>query len=338
MILYPIEFRFPWMNALAPRGEWLLGASLRSRNTVLDMALYNVGDLTDAEIETLTRATNREGRVLIVYPSGWKSEDGIVLLDDHAAVRDRPGPLLEHFCIAGVGSSDLGAAALARDVANAVRAPVGAIVAGYGMMDVVTEGLGGWTYLRARNRLLDLVDDDLDDRAKRRDDAPDTADEASGGPHADGDAGDDTGDDTGDTSLVDTAWATPDVETLRRFFLDADRDIKMVVGHSKGCLSIADAMVRLARDPDPAVHDRIGRVRIITTGAVVRFPSVCANVTQYLGELDILGACNSRGNLPRVLVPNANHHLNTWVPYHLSMAQVLRHAETGGTHWVAETP
>ena len=46
--------------------------------------------------------------------------------------------------ITGVGSSALGSAALAWNVAEASGAPVLAIVPGYGVADVVTQALGGW--------------------------------------------------------------------------------------------------------------------------------------------------------------------------------------------------
>src|SRR5262245_9662059 len=46
--------------------------------------------------------------------------------------------------ITGVGSSALGSAALAWDISVALEKPVLAIVPGYGVADVVLEGLGGW--------------------------------------------------------------------------------------------------------------------------------------------------------------------------------------------------
>jgi hypothetical protein len=46
--------------------------------------------------------------------------------------------------ITGVGSSALGSAALAWDISFAIERPVLAIVPGYGVADVVLQGLGGW--------------------------------------------------------------------------------------------------------------------------------------------------------------------------------------------------
>src|SRR6478736_6198709 len=46
--------------------------------------------------------------------------------------------------ITGVGSSALGSAALAWDISRALGEPVLAIVPGYGVADMVLQGLGGW--------------------------------------------------------------------------------------------------------------------------------------------------------------------------------------------------
>ena len=46
--------------------------------------------------------------------------------------------------ITGVGSSALGSAALAWDISVALEKPVLAIVPGYGVADLVLQGLGGW--------------------------------------------------------------------------------------------------------------------------------------------------------------------------------------------------
>jgi len=319
-----------WMNpfdraSLPGIMPWPMGAPLKARNAFLDRVFYNVGGLTPAEEAMLTGTTTREGRILIVHPAGERGANGVMPFDDHAAVRDSPGALLDQFCVAGVGSSDLGAAALARDIANATRKPVGAIVAGYGLLDLAAEGLGGWAYLGTMNRILAMMDTVVraDTDPEETTDASAPAETAAWSPVRPG-------------AMLD-AWITRDCATLRRFFADEDREIRLLVGHSKGCLSLADTMTRLDRAGDPAIRDKLARVRIVTTGAVVRFPAVCADVTQYLGEMDVLGACNSRGGLPRVMVPQANHHLNTQLPYHMSLTGVLRHAETGRALWTPRT-
>lgn len=56
----------------------------------------------------------------------------------------RHAPSANALAIAGVGSSALGAAAFARNVADGLGEPVAAVVSGYGLADVLTEALGGF--------------------------------------------------------------------------------------------------------------------------------------------------------------------------------------------------
>ena len=90
--------------------------------------------------------TNIEGAILVVEPCADKASIRVQKFDTFDAFRSEPGDLLRHFTVAGVGSSDLGAAALARTLANHLDAPVGAIVAGYGLSDLLSEALGGWFF------------------------------------------------------------------------------------------------------------------------------------------------------------------------------------------------
>jgi hypothetical protein len=52
-------------------------AVLERRNTALDWVFYDVGNLTSAEFSWLSAETNREGSILIVWPSGAKGEVGV---------------------------------------------------------------------------------------------------------------------------------------------------------------------------------------------------------------------------------------------------------------------
>jgi hypothetical protein len=64
----------------------------------------------------------------------------------------------------------------------------------------------------------------------------------------------------------------PDTLILVRLLRHADRDIDTILGHSKGCLSIASAFegLSLVNKPSDIAHAK--RVRVITTGAVVELP------------------------------------------------------------------
>ena len=65
------------------------------------------------------------------------------------------------------------------------------------------------------------------------------------------------------------------------------------------------------------------RLRITTLGAVVGLPLAFKKVKQYLGALDWFGRANSSLGVMHERVPEAGHHLNPGVPYHMSVAALL---------------
>ena len=74
-------------------------------------------------------------------------------------------------------------------------------------------------------------------------------------------------------------------------------------------------------------------IRVITTGAAIELPNGFENAGQYLGTLDSFGAMNSRGagsfwnlssNKDIHWIPNAWHYVNTMLPFHMSINDVLR--------------
>ncbi len=271
--------------------------AVRARNAALDRMFYDVGNLTPEEYAMLIAETTLEGSILIVWPSGAKGDNGIGKFGTYRALRAQPGKLLRRFAIAGVGSSDVGAAAFARTVADRYDEPVGAIIAGYGVADLIAEALGGWFVLGAANRLM---------RAYHV--AVDRTSPGAGGP----------GPGIG-------IWpGAGDSETLLRLLLDDDRRILSVAGHSKGSLSIAYALEKLAGDATNwKARDRAMEMRITTAGAVVEFPNGFENVGQYLGSVDWFGRMNSRPGVDHETVPGAWHHLNTAYPMHMDFADIL---------------
>ena len=66
---------------------------------------------------------------------------------------NKEGPTIRAIAVAGVGSSALGTAALARSIADALDTDVAGIVTGYGLSDVMTEALGGWFVFGAADRI-----------------------------------------------------------------------------------------------------------------------------------------------------------------------------------------
>lgn len=131
-------------------------APIRARNNLIDQMFYDTGSLTTEEKIHLHALNNCdghifcEGHLLLVTPTGpgvgiRHFERARDLLTDETAG-------FAAIAVAGVGSSLLGTAALARNVADALGAPVAGIVSGYGMADLVAEALGGWLLLGAIDR------------------------------------------------------------------------------------------------------------------------------------------------------------------------------------------
>ena len=288
---------FPF--ATVPQAVTLpVSEAAKRRNTVLDSVFYDIGGLTSAERDKLVRETNIEGSILVVHPRGALGQDSVRKFDDYLELRAAPGELLRHFSIAGVGSSDMGAAALARSLADHLGEPVGAIVAGYGVSDLLAEALGGWFFFGTLNRAL------------RRD-----QDRAAA-----------TTDGTAEETAAAGFRLSPDTGSLVRLLRDEDRQIATILGHSKGCLSIALALEAIAETADEATVERAKAAQVITTGAVVAFPAGFDRVAQFLGQLDWFGAMNSRRGVDFTSVSDAWHHVNRAIPMHMDLGQVFQQA------------
>jgi hypothetical protein len=308
----PHAFLPPFLGMTS--AHWPVLTLTKQRNTALDQLFYDVGALSAAERAFLVQETNLEGAILVVYPQGARGDLSIVKYADHPTLRAAPGRLLRYFSIAGVGSSDLGAAALARNLADHVQEPVGAIVAGYGIADLLAEGLGGWFFLGANNQLLQYLHQGwaasqaLFERAAPAP-APRTAKAVAPPPAFVGGS---------------------DSNTLLQLLRDEAREIRILLGHSKGCLSIATALEALAVGGPAGVRQKAKAIRVITTGAVVELPDGFENAIQFLGELDGFGAMNSRLHKEYVKIPGAWHHVNTAIPFHLSIRDVMARADAQG--------
>ena len=136
-----LESRTPWREAALE--------SFRRRNAILDGIFYDIGKVTREEALTIAPWLAREGAILVVPPTGAGSLVLCGTVDDFFAAG---GPGIRILVVAGVGSSALGAAAFARNVADAFGTPVAAVVSGYGLADLLTEALGGWFWFGTLNR------------------------------------------------------------------------------------------------------------------------------------------------------------------------------------------
>ncbi len=277
-------------------------AACRLFNTVLDTVFYDtptlIKDLKRKDLELA--ATDEKPPSRIVQLDALANPEGSLLLIDATtspyvhqyksveAFLDSPYPetrAVEIATITGVGSSALGSAALAWDISLALGKPVLAIVPGYGVADVVLQGMGGWfgfglhDYLGAKS----VVQNSLANVA------PATAsvgrDLSASVPGAKTLHG---------APVFRQGCGSSDV--LHALMQDRAAPFTMVVGHSKGALAIGNAL----RTLDPLKTENL---KVVTLGCPIAEEAPGAHYFQYLGLFDALGQLNMWG-----------HHPNTWLP------------------------
>lgn len=270
----------------------------RRRNAALDALFYDVRRVGDAEAHALSPWLVAEGAVLRVPPSG----DGML----------RAYPSVERFVadggaacralgVAGVGSSALGAAAFARNVADAVGGDVAAVVSGYGLSDVLSEGLGGWFWFGGINRW------------RRWMDAPSWAAPLLPVPAGPGPA------------VLLGRLLSRDLAVVIDLLDDPRLGFDLVVGHSKGNLVLSEALYEQVRRAGAAGRAVRAETLVVTMSAAITMPPVFRRVVDVMGELDWFGRLNSDPAIAiDVTVPAAWHHTNTETDGHLPVTEVLR--------------
>jgi len=281
-------------------------AAWRVFNSMLDTVFYDVGALSLHERARLAAYARPEGSILIVYPAD--AGETIRVLTPAAFVREqlagRSDPVAT-VVIAGVGSSAIGTAALARDVADYLGTPVAGIVSGFGLADAVSEALAGWFVFGATNALREAVARFLDASALEdhvRDPETHSDLKAHVAP--------------ADTPKERFLYGSPDSTTLLYLLSKLGDRLQLLVGHSKGNYSIENALEGWAGPSN-------GHLDIVTLGAVIWFPPQFVNLQQFIGDIDYFGMLNSRIFVQRIGVPGAWHSLNTALPGHLSVRSAL---------------
>ncbi|SDZ13221.1 hypothetical protein SAMN05660209_04774 [Geodermatophilus africanus] len=278
---------------------------VKARNTLLDSLFYDVGSLSGEEQAQLSPLTDREGAIVVVPPSG---RGPLRHYRNAARYVNAEGDRIRALAVAGVGSSVIGTAAFARNVADAIGSDVAGVVTGYGFTDLITEALGGWFFFgaldRARMRFERLVE---------------TSRSALGSalPAALGGR---------DIEPVRQLRGAPgfDVETVVDILKARPEELVLLVGHSKGSLLLDYVLEQFVCELDGDDHELYDRLHVVTFGAVVDVPDQFKHVHQFLGSLDWFGGLNSRRSTPRSPVPGAWHHLNRRLPYHLDAVQALQ--------------
>lgn len=285
---------------------WGLG----SGSALFDTVFYDVTALSEEEQGVLIAGEQPEGGMLVLFPSkGGKGFRPTTVESFMAAGQMCEGVKVTAFTVSGVGSSDLGAAALARNVANYLGKPVAAIVAGHGTSDLLAEAMGGWFVLGMRNRLRYFTQM-----------LKDTGFMPGMGEHVQIE---------GRGAFQHLLDGSPDSRALLQLLWRGGMEADLLVGHSKGNFSIEIALEGLLRryaEREEPFPDKLRKLPIVTLGAAIYFPDAFSRVRQVIGTSDWFGMINStyvHGTIP---VVNALHSLNTALPNHLSVADALHRA------------
>jgi hypothetical protein len=250
----------------------------RMRNDAFDCFYYDIDAIADG---TVARAAElAEGGIIVVQPG---PDDGFAFYADaEAFLKSTARP--RTVAVAGVGSSAIGTAALAKNVAEAVQAPVAGVVTGYGAHDVLWEALGGWFWFRRLNRIHHWWD------------------ETSAQVRA-------------DHLFAAANVLSPDTKTLTELFSQPVPAFDVIVGHSKGNLSIAEALYAAQAEAPTAAAALLAHAHIVTISAAIYMPKG-AYVTDAIGTRDLFGKMNSDPRVEaEIKVPDAGHHTGrAWFP------------------------
>lgn len=295
-------------------------------NTMLDSLFYDVpglnrelaakdaptvasGEKPPSRIVDFDALADPEGSLLLIdatiapYVHRYKDVQ-LFLTSPYQETRD-----VEVVTITGVGSSALGSAALAWDISVALGKPVLAIVPGYGVADVVLQGMGGWfgfglhDFLQSKS----LIQNELASVA------PSTASIGRG-----------------------LSATTPDAKTvhggpvfrqgsgssdvLHALLQYREAPFRLLVGHSKGALQIGNAIRSL---PPGKSRD----LQVVTLGCPIAESVEGVDYRQYLGLYDALGQLNAWGNRPDDWMPTW-HTTNPTLPPAMD-AGALTHEAVG---------
>ncbi|MEO5379012.1 MAG: hypothetical protein H7832_14715 [Magnetococcus sp. DMHC-6] len=281
-------------------------APMRARNALLDALFYDEGALTAEELHELYAHPHREGSILVVSPKNSKNVKRIRPYKTVLEFMQAEGEYVTAIVVPGVGSSAVGAAALARNVANRYQIEVVGIVTGYGMGDLLTEVLGGWAFYGYKDwahyefgKFFEQMHKNLSD--------PDILKSIVSNKEY-------------KIPKIDLPMQQ-DAETLLEILAQQPQKLKLLLGHSKGSLLIDFVLEKIALEQKK--YSYCEDLTVVTLGTVVDLPEKFKKKFQFIGSLDWFGGMNSRLSIPRIYVPGVWHHLNTKLDFHMSVEKVL---------------
>ena len=270
-----------------------------------DLEVATSGEKLPSRIVDLGALTNPEGALLLIDTS---TAPYVHRYDNVQAFLDSPHPetrAVDVVSITGVGSSALGSAAFAWDLSTALGRPVLAIVPGYGVADMVLQGMGGWfgfglhDWLGTKSMVQNAVANVAPTTASVGRELAASVPEAKtlhGAPifrHGSGSS-----------------------DVLHALIRDRASPFGMLVGHSKGALQIGNALHGLDTEKTKGL-------RIVTLGCPIAEDAPGVTYDQSLGLFDALGQLNSWFHAP-------DHWPPTWHSTNLSLPLAMNAGAIAG--------
>ncbi|MCF1433503.1 cell envelope biogenesis protein OmpA [Agrobacterium vitis] len=285
----------------------------RLRNSSLDALYYDIRALTSDEAFYISDALAAEGLIMIVPPTGQGMLTLCETVDEYLL---RGGREVRAMAVAGIGGSAAGAAAFARNVADAIKAPVCAVVSGYGLGDVVAEALGGAFFfgpLGFLRRNFEMIDDLV---GRPQFGAYQRRPKPSQPPRR--------------TSL--------DADTVQALLCHPDLRFNLVTGHSKGNLIVAEALNAIEKEAPERLTILAERLQIITFSTRVGLPAPFSPPLAIIGELDWYGELNATAKVTNIVrVARAGHSTNTSLPGALKITDLLAQTLSASPANVSDT-
>ncbi|PWF41439.1 hypothetical protein [Massilia glaciei] len=123
-----------------------------------------------------------------------------------------------------------------------------------------------------------------------------------------------------------------DSGTLLDILRAGPEHMSILVGHSKGALTIDFALEEFVRQLGGRPHRYFDELAVVTVGAVVALPRCFSRVRQLIGAKDWLGMFNSRPDLLEdpdvdtrpILIDGVDHCLDTRSPTCMNLVEALR--------------
>jgi len=257
--------------------------SIQLANQVADLFFYDVGALDPSEWRMLQSVVDGKGTIIVVSPRAAPRQDKIRHYKSTLRFMREEGDRVQAIAVAGGGSSTLGTASLARNIADCTGWDVAGIITGYGLADLVVESLGGWFFFgwfeRIRSEMELAIDRTLTPAT------PITLTDARGPWRRSG-----SGNRRGSFDVLRDS----DVLALHDILLAGPPKLRLLAGHSKGNLLISfvlnhmkDDLGDRARRLRESRHPLFDHLAVVTLGAVVDIPTQPFEVEihQFLGQL-----------------------------------------------------